>query len=151
MDEPSDLPLHRTSAEKLDHLFKVVKPPGGLGREYTYREIAERAGAAGHPISHSQVHSLRTKPEKVITLKAIESLAAGFDVSVAYFFNDATAAKIERDLPLLAALRDPNIRRLARHAEGLSEESIGSIEQLVDRAREWEGLGTWSDDEQSSR
>lgn len=139
-------PSRRTLPEKLEYLFTTVRPPGGLGREYTVREIAQRADAAGVKISHSYIHQLRKDPTKSPTMRAIEALAAGFGVSVAYFFNDDVAAKIEQDLELLAALRDDPVRIVALRASGLSEDSLGSIMQMIDRAREWEGLGEWTEE-----
>lgn len=134
-------PRRRTLPEKIEYLFATVRPPGGLGRSYTVREISQRAEAAGHSISHSHIHQLRRDPGRSPTVRALEALAAGFGVSVAYFFNDETAARIEDDLELLAALRDGLVRDVALHAAGLSEASLGSIMQMIDRAREWEGLG----------
>ncbi|MGI5126416.1 helix-turn-helix domain-containing protein [Pseudonocardia sp. CA-107938] len=134
-------PRRRTLPEKIEYLFTTVRPPGGMGRTYTVREIAQRAEAAGHAISHSHIHQLRRDPSRSPTVRALEALAAGFGVSVAYFFNDETAARIEEDLELIAALRDGLVRDVALHAAGLSEASLSSIMQMIDRAREWEGLG----------
>jgi len=140
-------PRRRSLPEKIEYLFATVRPPGGLGRNYTVREIAQRAADAGHTISHSHIHQLRKDPAKSPTIRALEALAAGFGISVAYFFNDETAAKIEEDLELLSALRDDQVRDVARHASGLSEASLASIIQMIDRAREWEGLGGVEEDE----
>lgn len=134
-------PRHRSLPEKIEYLFATVRPPGGLGRSYTVREIAQRAEEAGHSISHSHIHQLRRDPGRSPTVRALEALAAGFGVSVAYFFDDETAARIEEDLGLLAALRDDLVRDVALHAAGLSEASLASIMQMISRAREWEGLG----------
>lgn len=140
-------PSRRTLPQKIEYLFETVLPAGGLGRQYTVRDIAERARGAGMEISHSYIHQLRKDPTKKPTLKAIEALAAGFGVSVAYFFNDETAAKIEYDLELLAALRDDPVRVVALRASGLSQQSLASIMQMIDRAREWEGLGEWNEED----
>lgn len=140
-------PVRRTLPEKLVYLFATVKPPGELGREYTIREVAERATAGGHPISASHVHQLKTDAAKNPSLKALEALAAAFEVSVAYFFNDENAARIERDLELLAALRSSQVREVAKRVDGLSEEALASIMSIIDRAREWDGLGKWEGDQ----
>lgn len=140
-------PRRDTLPGKLEYLFATVLPPGGLGREYTNREVAERARAAGESISSSYVWQLRTDATKNPTMRSLEALAAAFEVSVAYFFNDETAARIERDLELLSALRDDPVRGVALRASGLSQDSLDAIMTMIDRAREWEGLGEWSGEE----
>ncbi|WP_234027743.1 hypothetical protein [Pseudonocardia dioxanivorans] len=127
--------------EKVERLFATVKPAGGLGREYTHPEIAERAAAAGYAISPSYVWQLRHNPEKRPTMRSLEALAAAFDVPVAYFLDDDAAIALRDDLALLAALRDPAVRDLAIRAYGLSAETVAALATFADRAREWEGLG----------
>ena len=61
-----------------------------------------------------------------------------------YFFDDEIADRLDADLELLVAMRDPAVREVALRAAGLSPESLAAIAALIDRAREWEGLGDWS-------
>lgn len=144
--ERRSTPKRQTLPEKLEHLFATVRPPGGLGRSYTVREIAERAKAAGKPISASHVHQMKIDPSKNPSMKALESVAAAFEVPVVYFFNDENAATIERDLELLAALRSEAVRDVAKRVSGLSPPSLQAIMLMIDQAREWDGLGKWEDD-----
>lgn len=130
-----------TVPERVERLFATVKPAGGLGREYTHPEIADRAAAAGYAISPSYVWQLRHNPDKNPTMRSLEALAAAFDVPVAYFFDDDAAAALRNDLALLAALHDPAVRDLAARAHGLSAETLAALATFVDRAREWEGIG----------
>jgi transcriptional regulator with XRE-family HTH domain len=142
--EPSQ-PVRRTLPEKLDHLFASVRPPGQY-REYTHQEIADRAAAAGHSISHSYVHALRRNPDKNPQVRALEAIAAAFGVPVAYFFDDEVAAKLEANLGLIAALDRPEVRGLALAAAELSPETLAAIGRMIQQAREWEGLGAWADE-----
>ena len=125
--------------ELVERLFATVKPAGGLGREYTHPEIADRAAAAGYSISPSHVWQLRHNEAKNPTIRALEALAAAFGMPLAYFFVDA--APLREDLALLAALHDPAVRDLAIRAHGLSAETIAALATCADRAREWEGIG----------
>lgn len=136
-------PVRRTLPEKLEYLFATVRPPGGLGREYTHQEIADRAAEAGEQVSASYVWQLRKDPTKNPTIRSLEALAKAFGIPVAYFFNDETAAAVEANLELIAALRNEHVRGVALAASDLSPESLQAIMQMIDRAREWEGLGTW--------
>lgn len=134
----------RSLPEKLDRLFETVKPPNGYGRQYTYQEVAQLAVANGGPsISASYLHGLRNDPAKNPTRQALQSLSAAFGVSVMYFFDDEIADRLDADLELLVAVRDPDVREMALRAAGLSPTSLGAIAAMIDQAREWEGLGEW--------
>lgn len=128
-----------TVPELVERLFATVKPAGGLGREYTHPEIAERAAAAGYSISPSHVWQLRHNGAKNPTIRALEAIAAAFGMPLAYFFVDD--APLREDLALLAALHDPAVRDLAIRAHGLSAETVAALATFADRAREWEGIG----------
>ena len=103
--------------QKLDRLFDTVRPPNGYGRTYSYAEVAALAEANGGPsISPSYVHALRNDPARRPTRDALQSLAAAFGVSVVYFFDDEIADRLDADLELLVAMRDPEGAR--RRAAG---------------------------------
>lgn len=138
-------PVRRTLPEKIDYLFATVYPPGQR-REYTHEEIAARAKEAGHTVSASHVHALRRTPGKSPKVRTLEAIAAAFGVPVAYFFDDRTAARIEQNLELTAALSRPEVRAVALASADLSPESIRTLMGLVARVRDLEGLGPWTDD-----
>jgi hypothetical protein len=50
------------------------------------------------------------------------------------------AARVDEQLELLAAFRDPMVRQLAARASGLSPETLKTVLDMVERARELEGL-----------
>ncbi len=128
----------------MDRLFDTVRPANGYGRRYSYAEVAELAEANGGPsISASYIHALRNDPTRRPTRDALQALAAAFGVSVVYFFDDDIADRLDADLELLVAMRDPTVRDVALRAAGLSADSLAAIAAMIDRAREWEGLGDW--------
>ena len=111
-----DGPSPRVSlADRLDHLFTSVRHPDG--REYSHREVAEAVstdGAAeGVSISHSYIGMLRKGERDNPTVKHLEGIARFFGVPVAYFFNQDTAAEVDRDLDQLRALKELRVRALA--------------------------------------
>ena len=136
MSEPAP---RRTLAQKLDRLFRTVHAPGG--GEYTYREVAAAMARAGGPtISASYVWHLRTGLRDNPTKRHLEALADFFGVPPAYFFDDEAAARIDAELEVALALRDPVLRRLAVRAAGLSRESLVALVEMVERVRQLEGL-----------
>jgi len=131
-------PVPLTLADKLDHLFATVRPVKG---EYTHEQVATAIEEAGGPtISPTYVWQLRKGLRDNPTKHHLEALAAFFGVPAAYFLDDETAARVNEQLELLAAFRDPNVRRLAVAASGLSEQTLRTVIEMVERARELEGL-----------
>ena len=129
----------RSFAEKLDHLFRVVRPRDG--GEYSYREVAARVATdAGPQISASYIWQLRTGVKGNPTKRHIEALAGFFGVSPGYFFDAEEAELTDEQLAALASLRDAGVQSLALRAAGLSPQSLNLIAELVERTRQLEGL-----------
>jgi transcriptional regulator with XRE-family HTH domain len=128
----------KSLAEKLDHLFTVVHPPKG---EYTHEQVAKAiADAGGATISATYVWQLRKGMRDNPTKKHLEALSGFFGVPPAYFFDDETAAAVDAELELLTALRDPVVRTLATRAAGLSAETLNTLIDMTNRARQLEEL-----------
>jgi transcriptional regulator with XRE-family HTH domain len=131
-------PQPLTLADKLNHLFATVHPAQG---EYTHEQVATAIEQAGGPtISATYVWQLRRGLRDNPTKHHMEALARFFGVPPAYFFDDEVAARIDEQLDLLAAFRDPQVRELTLRASGLSPETLKTVIDMVDRARELEGL-----------
>jgi transcriptional regulator with XRE-family HTH domain len=128
-------------AYKLNRLFETVHPASR--GEYSPEEVAKAINERGEgSISPAYIYMLRKGQRDNPTKRHLELLAAFFDVTPAYFFDDTAAERIERQLDLLAAFRDGEVRRLAARASGLSPRSLDGILQMVDAARAIEGLPT---------
>ncbi|WP_020659611.1 helix-turn-helix domain-containing protein [Amycolatopsis benzoatilytica] len=126
-------------AARVDHLFRTVRADDGS--EYTFEEVAEAIRGKGGPtISATYLWQLRKGVRDNPTKRHVEALAGFFGVPPAYFFDDAEAARIDAELVLLNALRDAPVRQLALRARGLSEKSLATIADMVERVRELEGL-----------
>ncbi len=129
----------RTLAAKLNRLFQTVHPAGR--GEYSNEEVATAIRQAGGPtISAAYLWLLRKGARDNPTKKHLEALADFFGVPPAYFFDDATAERIDAELNLLLALRETPIRHIALRAAGLSAESLATIAEVVERVRRLEGL-----------
>ena len=134
--EPTSI---RTLAAKIDHLFHTVHPRNR--GEYSLEEVAEGIRQRGGPtISANYLWLLRKGLRDNPTKKHLEALSDWFGVSPAYFFDDKVAAQADAQLELLAALRDAQVRHLALRASALSPETLGAITEMVERARQIEGV-----------
>lgn len=134
----ADPPAGRSLAQKLDRLFTVVRPSKG---EYTHEQVAKAIEERGGPtISASYLWQLRKGLRDNPTKKHLEALAGFFGVPPSYFFDEQASERIDAELSLLAALRDASVRQVALRASGLSPQTLKAITDMIERAREIEGL-----------
>ncbi|MYT19764.1 XRE family transcriptional regulator [Streptomyces sp. SID7760] len=132
-------PAPKSLAEKLEHLFAHTAPAGR--GPYSVEEVARAITAERIPISGSYIWLLRKGQRDNPTLRHLEGLAQFFGVPPAYFFDDRVTDAVDAELRLLAALRDAKVQHVALRTAGLSEKSLKSITEMIERVRELEGLG----------
>lgn len=126
-------------AQKIDHLFLTVHPKNR--GPYSHEEVASAIKKSGGPaISASYIWQLRTGAKDNPTKKHLEALSGFFGVSPAYFFDDESSQRIANELSLLASMRDNQVRAVALRANGLSQETLETIQGFIERARALEGL-----------
>ncbi|MEU8589994.1 XRE family transcriptional regulator [Streptomyces sp. NPDC048664] len=124
-------------AEKIDKLFKTVQPHG---REYTYEEVARGCSELTEKtFSKTYVWQLRTGQRDNPTKRHLEALAAFFRVSVGYFFDDATADRIDSQLALVAAMRNADVRDIALRANALDGEGRRSVVRIIEEVGRLQG------------
>ena len=129
----------RSLADKLEHLFRTVRETAR--REYSNEEVAAAiARDQGVTISASYIWYLRTGQRDNPTLKHLNALAAFFGVPAAYFLDDETSDRVDAELALVTAMKDAGVRDVALRATGLSPKSLGTINDVINRVRELEGL-----------
>lgn len=137
MTEPSPA-APRALSDKIDHLFQVVRPAKG---EYTHEQVAKAIEERGGPtISASYLWQLRKGLRDNPTKKHLEALADFFGVPPAYFFDETAAERIDAELDLLASMREADVRNVALRASGLSTQTLRAITDMIERARQLEGL-----------
>jgi transcriptional regulator with XRE-family HTH domain len=124
----------RSLAQKLEHLFRTVHPPGR--GPYSNNEVAAAIG----DVSGTYIWQLRKGHRTNPTKRHIEALAEFFKVDPAYFFDDAEADKIDERLALLATLRDAGASNVAARLVGLSPGSLEVVSSMLAQLRELEGL-----------
>lgn len=131
-----DTPEKVTLAQKIDALFRAP------GREYTYAEVAEGIKRTGGPtISTTQLWELRNGVKTNPRIEHLEALSRFFGVPIRYFFpDDDLGADLYARLKLLNAMRDSQIERIALRASGLSPQVLQAIAEIIERARQIEGV-----------
>ncbi|MEU4218209.1 helix-turn-helix domain-containing protein [Actinoplanes sp. NPDC026623] len=125
-------------AQRIDKLFKTVKPKG---REFTYDEVAKGCEAIGGTFSKTYVWQLRSGLRENPTKRHLEALAAFFGVPVGYFFDDEAAARIDEQIELAIALRDASVRDIALRTMSMDEATRRSIAQIVREVGNIRGAG----------
>ncbi|MFE1795559.1 helix-turn-helix domain-containing protein [Streptomyces sp. NPDC020707] len=138
---PASTPSDSMLADRIDALFRVVRRPNR--EQYSHEEVARACReATGESFSATYLWQLRTGRRGNPTKRHLESLAKFFDVPVVYFFDDEQGAVIAKQLELLDALRDAEVRSVALRAVNLSPEGMGTISDMIDViARREKGAG----------
>lgn len=129
----------QTFAERLRFLFSAVRHPSG--RKYKDVEVAEAINSRGtFHISRGYISALRVGLRPIPSMECARAIADFFEVPVRYFYDDAIAWWIERELELLAVFRHSPVRTIALEAYGLSESSLQLLLMLTKHMRRLEGL-----------
>ncbi|GAA2790935.1 XRE family transcriptional regulator [Crossiella cryophila] len=130
-DEQDRQPEAGTLAERIDHLFQVIRRPNG--EQHSHEEVAKACrDSTGETFSATYLWQLRTGRRDNPTKRHLEALAGFFQVPPAYFFDDEQGAAIAKELEILGALRNSAVRDVALRAVNLSEEGLGTITDIID-------------------
>jgi len=128
-------------SERLDYLIRTVHPAGR--GPMTHSEIAAEMAERGTPISTGYLSQLRTGHRgRAVSGEILIALAAFFGVDPRYFYDETVAAETNRELDMIAALRDAGVQRIATRSMGLSDGSRKAVEDMVEHLRAAEGVGS---------
>ncbi|MGW7022500.1 hypothetical protein [Streptomyces decoyicus] len=138
-DNRGDAPAARKFGERLRTLIASAYPDERKRPGYARlaKEIREKTGGT---ISGTYLWELATEKKSNVTLEQLDVLAQFFGVPPAYFFDDQVTETVNSQLALLTALRDAQVQGMALRAIGLSQKSLKSINEMIERVRELEGL-----------
>jgi transcriptional regulator with XRE-family HTH domain len=136
----TDNAAHGLIAQRLDHLFERVHPPGR--GPYSLREVVDAINedAGAKLISAAYLSQLRTGQRTEPSHSRLAAIAKFFGVDIRYFSENETARATDEQLELLAAMRDSGVRAVAIRAAGLSDTALEAVKALIDNARRLEGL-----------
>ncbi|MFJ7275464.1 helix-turn-helix domain-containing protein [Kitasatospora sp. NPDC098663] len=119
-------------AKRLNYLFKH-RHPAGRG-PYTIAEAA-----AGTDVSESTIKQLRSGAKANPTINTLRALAAFFDVPPTYWVTD-NPEQVFAERDLVNAMRDAGVQSIALRSQGLSAKNMARITDMLDMARESQGL-----------
>ncbi|MDT0470059.1 MULTISPECIES: helix-turn-helix domain-containing protein [Streptomyces] len=130
--------MGRSLADKLNHLFAIVKPR--RDQEYSNEYVAAAISRAGVAISQSYIWQLRKNKKTNPTLRHLQALADFFGVPAAYFFDDDVTDRVEGQLSLLRAEQERldkavgsgDVKLMAMRAGELSPERRKQVMDLLD-------------------
>ena len=125
-------------ADKLNHLFRQVRPRGG--QEYSNEQVASAISTTGVTISQSYIWQLRKGKKDNPTFKHLQALAAFFGVPVSYFFDDEVTDRVDQQLEELRAeqarlteiMDSSDAQLMALRAGELSPEGRRQVMDLLD-------------------
>jgi len=106
-------PAVKKPAERLHYLFETIY--GRTRPKFSEEDIAEaaRKGTAESPgvvLEASALRSFRSGDESALSPEQLEGVAVAFGLPRAYFADQELAIKVDKELELLAVMRDAGIR-----------------------------------------
>lgn len=127
-----------TFAARLNRLFDTVHPPGR--GPHSSAEVVAALKAEGLTMSAPYLSQLRSGTRTNPSGATMDALANFFRINSAFFTDDSYYAKLDKELTLLAGLRDEGVRRVAARAIGLSPQAQRDVVEKVDELRRRENL-----------
>ena len=101
--------------QRLERLFEETRRPDG--QLWTISYLAEELKARGQDVSRQYLGALMTGDRGEPRISLVEAIADVFGLPVAYFTGDYLGRAFAEALPVLLALRDPNVAALHRRAD----------------------------------
>ena len=130
--------VKKTFTARLNRLFDAVYPPGR--GPHTSAELIAALDAQGTLISAPYLSQLRKGTRANPSKEMLEGIAAFFRVSPAYFTDDWYFRVMDKELTILSAMRDHEVRRVADRFVGLSPSAIDELAARVEELRRAEHL-----------
>ncbi|MBL1090819.1 MULTISPECIES: helix-turn-helix domain-containing protein [Streptomyces] len=130
-----------TLAERLNHLFAHMHPPGA---PYTNAYVAEEISAGteeygGVRVTEQYLSMLRNGKRTNPSPELLRALAKFFAVPVGYLLGDLSqpqVARVEEEVRFLAAMRDQRVRAIALRSVGLPPEVQDSLTTIISQFRQ---------------
>lgn len=127
-------------ADKLNYLFATVPRAVNTSQLHTNETAAMALEKYGIGVTKTHLSHLRAGRRDNPSAKLLAGLARLFGVPIAYFFDEEREREVNQQLATLVAMRDTRVKNLMTRAHGVSQESLGQIEGILDQIRRLEGL-----------
>ncbi|MFB8025912.1 MULTISPECIES: hypothetical protein [unclassified Streptomyces] len=136
-----------TFADKLNYLFDRLRPRDGDPKkinpdtgEFQNAYVAKTVSTYGDgTLSATYVATLRERGENP-SIRVARLLAKFFDVPAGYFVEDEVTERIVKQFSFVQRLSEQGVKNIAMRAADLSPASQEAVLQMVEVARNMEGL-----------
>lgn len=91
-------------------------------------------------ITSQYLGQIRAGKKTKINAHTLRALAKYFNVSASYLIEPGPNKDIEKQLSLMRLMRDEKVRSIAMRVSGLSDQSVTSVEALLEQLRALERL-----------
>ncbi|SHQ47161.1 hypothetical protein [Mycobacteroides abscessus] len=126
-------------AAKLNTLFDTMHPDGR--KPDTNEKVVEGLAQKGVRISAAYLGQIRAGKKKNISSEILVALAEYFGLRTpTYLVVRGPHPDLEAEFDYLRLLRDKKVRSIATRVSGLSDQSLMSVEAILDQVRGLEGL-----------
>jgi transcriptional regulator with XRE-family HTH domain len=125
-------------AAKLNKLFDTMHADGK--KPDSNEKVVESLSKRGVRITPQYLGQIRAGKKTNIDANTLRALAEHFGVTASYLIERGPNENIEAQLSLLRLLRDKKVRAIATRVSGLSDQSLMSVEAILDQVRALEKL-----------
>lgn len=125
-------------AEQLNHLFATVPRSAGSSRPHSNETAAEALQQYGIRVTGHNLAHLRAGRRDNPSARLLAGIAQLFGVPIGYFFDEHLESEVNQQLATLVAARDTRLQTLMMR--GVSPESLGQVEGILEQIRRLEGL-----------
>lgn len=125
-------------AEQLNHLFATVPRSAGSSRPHSNETAAKALQHYGIRVTGHHLGHLRAGRRASPSARLLAAIAQLFGVPIAYFFDEDLEREVNQQLATLVAARDTRLQTLMMR--GVSPESLGQVEGILEQIRRLEGL-----------
>jgi len=125
-------------ADQLNHLFATVPRSAGSSRPHSNETAAEALQQYGIRVTGHNLAHLRAGRRDNPSARLLAGIAQLFGVPIAYFFDKGLERDVNQQLSTLVAARDTRLQTLMMR--GVSPESLGQVEGILEQIRRLEGL-----------
>lgn len=125
-------------AERLSHLFTTIPRPDGTGF-WSNNTSARAITETGVEMTSGYMSMLRTGRRNNPTARLLLAIADLFGVPITYFLDEDVRERVDRDIAVVAALRQ---RASVKAAEslGLTPEGLSIVADFAEHIRRYDNL-----------
>lgn len=127
-------------ADRLNHLFRTVPRQVGTRARHSNESVVRELDGYGVSVTPTHLSHLRSGRRDNPSARLLAGLARVFGVPYSYFFDAEVEKRVNEELEVLTAFRDPRVRELAVLASDVSAANLDHILLILGEVRRIEGI-----------